>query len=145
MFRHPSCNAIAVVVILSLSWTTPLKIVAALSSSFHGATLRTYSPVISSATLTMRKQKASDRRTRRLQRGGEELIQEVMQQNLRVTQSPMDQTGQWRNKKKPVRISEKTGGRGRARKRATLYNSLSGYHNRFLQLLTKEYRAEVSY
>ena len=61
-------------------------------SSFHGARLqlsnddlRTRRPSSTSAAsgeITMRKQKASDRRTRRMQRGGEELTQEMIRENL---------------------------------------------------------------
>jgi len=99
------------------------------------------------ASWTMRKQKASDRRTRRLQRGSDEIVQERIIENLKntMTNSPMQSVGVW-NKKTgtvPSQIKEKTGGRGRSRKRATLYNSLSTYHNKFFTLLTDEYRAEV--
>jgi hypothetical protein len=97
-------------------------------------------------SLTMRKQKASDRRTRRMQMGGEQIVQELIRDNLRqtITSSPMDVTGEWKYKKPRVQpIKEKSGGRGRSRKRATLYNSLSSYHNKFLSLLTDEYRHEV--
>jgi hypothetical protein len=38
-----------------------------------------------------------------------------------------------------------SGGRGRSRKRSTLYNSLAFYHNKFLTLLTQEYQAEVRF
>ena len=127
-------------------------------SSFHGKSLPqrqaagTVCIVSNGATLTMRKQKASDRRTRRLQRGLTETEQEVSMET--VTTSPM-QTAQWSLKKTTIATSKttspaaiesqlKTGGRNRSRKRSTLYNSLSSYHSHFLQLLTAEYKAEVS-
>ena len=109
-------------------------------SSFHGELLQR--GVQNGAKLTMRKQKASDRRTRRLQRG---LLEEDDVMTETVTTSPM-QTAQWLQKKPTVEamLPLKTGGRNRSRKRSTLYNSLSSYHNHFLQLLTAEYKAEVS-
>lgn len=101
----------------------------------------------------MRKQKASDRRTRRMQRGSEEIVQDLIRDNLlreSVTSSPMASAGPWNQKRKgehqdpnSVVLKEKTGGRGRSRKRSVLYTSLSSYHNKFLQLLTAEYLAEV--
>jgi hypothetical protein len=108
------------------------------------------------AWLQMRKQKASDRRTRRRQRGI--LSQEEIGLPLTVTESPMKAVGLWRGKtiqpiSSPDRSSttssaasstKKTGGRGRSKKRSTLYKSLSHYHNHFLSLLTLEYQAEVS-
>ena len=98
----------------------------------------------------MRKQKASDRRTRRMQRGNaEDIAQSLIQENLVLTSSPMTKAGGWKQKKATTILGSSaskpaTGGRGRSRKRATLYNSLSAYHNKFLQLLTAEYKAEVS-
>ena len=35
------------------------------------------------------------------------------------------------------------GGRGRARKRLKLYNSLASYHSTFLELISEEYQMEV--
>ena len=100
------------------------------------------------ASLYMRKQKASDRRTRRLQRGSDEIVQDMILENLKntMTSSPMESVGVWNEKGGSISApsKEKTGGRGRSRKRATLYNSLSTYHNKFFTLLTEEYRAEVS-
>jgi hypothetical protein len=120
-------------------------------SRFHGTPLQTdvpspTTPTTGAASLSMRKQKASDRRTRRMQRGGEELAQDLIRENLRstITSSPMSVVGQWNYKGNGVQPRpEKTGGRGRSRKRGTLYNSLSSYHNNFLTLLTAEYQAEV--
>lgn len=100
--------------------------------------------------MTMRKQKASDRRTRRMQRGGEELALQEIQNNLikTITSSPMD-LAEWKYKKHgnsvtPAQPKNKAHGRGRSRKRQTLYNSLASYHTKFLRLLTMEYQAEVS-
>ena len=103
--------------------------------------------------MTMRKQKASDRRTRRMQRGGgEELaLQETIQDNIikTITSSPMD-LAEWKYKKirnsfpTPAAEQHKAHGRGRSRKRQTLYNSLASYHTKFLRLLTVEYQAEAS-
>jgi hypothetical protein len=132
-------------------------------SSFHGTRLHTdyssskkfqySSSKTTNAVITMRKQKASDRRTRRMQRGGEELVQDMIREKLTqseitITSSPMDKKGKWKQRKLGTiaasDIREKTKGRGRSRKRSILYNSLSCYHNKFLTLLTKEYLAEVS-
>lgn len=113
--------------------------------------------------MTMRKQKASDRRTRRMQRGGEDLALQEIQDNIikTITRSPMD-VAEWNLKKQgrtlvPTSTSTTTSeqqqqqqhkatphGRGRSRKRLTLYNSLASYHTKFLRLLTVEYQAEVS-
>ena len=106
-------------------------------------------------SLYMRKQKASDRRTRRAQRGEVAVaIQDVSSPSLSLsstlTQSPMERVGQWKLKEvsttstsPPPATRRRQGGRGRSRKRSTLYNSISFYHDKFLDLLTAEYRAEV--
>eukprot|EP00980_Cylindrotheca_fusiformis_P003312 scaffold743_cov117-Cylindrotheca_fusiformis.AAC.31 len=77
--------------------------------------------------------------------GKEEVVQELIRDNLKqtlLTNSPMA-GGDWSYKKRIVQpLREKTGGRGRSRKRATLYNSLSSYHNKFLKMLTTEYQHE---
>ena len=123
-------------------------------SQFHGTSLQSFSTkpqqqhhASGAASLTMRKQKASDKRTRRMQMGGDQIVQELIRDNLRqtLTSSPMQQTGEWNQKKQQgeIQYKEKTGGRGRSRKRATLYNSLSSYHNKFLKMLTDEYNHEV--
>lgn len=124
-------------------------------SQFHGKHLASHLPpklqqqhasTTGAASLTMRKQKASDRRTRRMQMGGDQIVQELIRDNLRqtVTSSPMQQTGEWKQKKRQVKYKENTGGRGRSRKRQTLYNGLSSYHNKFLKMLTDEYNHEAS-
>ena len=104
------------------------------------------------ALWTMRKQKASFKRTRMMQRG------EPLSDNLQsaqparidtMTNSPMaDQNwnGGHRKKVAPAhrpRQLEKGGGRGRSRKRSNLYGALSTYQQRFLHELTAEYKAEV--
>lgn len=51
----------------------------------------------------------------------------------------------WRHKKQTHSMQQPQqamGGRGRSRKRSALYNSLSLYNNKFLRLLTEEYRQE---
>mmetsp|Transcript_23448 Transcript_23448/g.65080 ORF Transcript_23448/g.65080 Transcript_23448/m.65080 type:complete len:1077 (-) Transcript_23448:2841-6071(-) len=131
-------------------------------SSFHGARLQPSefdrqrigsgtSEMSSSARgeITMRKQKASDRRTRRMQRGGEELAQDMIRENLSrrevtITSSPMSKKGEWKQRRQGDRVDVqmKSGGRGRSKKRSLLYNSLSLYHNSFLNFLTTEYKAE---
>eukprot|EP00537_Pseudo-nitzschia_pungens_P019728 CAMPEP_0172407006 /NCGR_PEP_ID=MMETSP1061-20121228/72862_1 /TAXON_ID=37318 /ORGANISM="Pseudo-nitzschia pungens, Strain cf. pungens" /LENGTH=153 /DNA_ID=CAMNT_0013142845 /DNA_START=39 /DNA_END=497 /DNA_ORIENTATION=+ len=118
-------------------------------SSFHGARLQPSEfdrqrigsgtrEMSSSARgeITMRKQKASDRRTRRMQRGGEELAQDMIRENLSrrevtITSSPMSKKGEWKQRRQGDRVDVqmKSGGRGRSRKRSLLYNSLSLYHN----------------
>ena len=102
-----------------------------------------------------------------MQRGNieDDLAQTLIRDSLlqTITSSPIDISGgEWgsngggrvggtrnpnsQRKRSILPIQEqqhKTGGRGRARKRATLYNSLSSYHNKFLGFLTEEYKAEV--
>lgn len=96
--------------------------------------------------LVMRKQKASDKKTRRRQLEGENMATSLDISSVgTMTTSPMEQTGVWK-RKMPVapQATTRTGGRGRSRKRSTLYQSISFYHNKFLKLLTEEYKAEVS-
>jgi hypothetical protein len=119
------------------------------SSSKNAATTQSYPKAASrraSSIITMRKQKASDRRTRRMQRGGAEMTQDLILDSLKqtITSSPMD-LAEWKYKRhgNSQFQATRTGGRQRSRKRQTLYNSLSSYHNKFLQLLTAEYKAEV--
>lgn len=97
------------------------------------------------ATITMRKQKASDRRTRRRQRG-EIALEERSPVVATVTANPMQGTV-WKAKKAGLATAEppaSSGGRGRSRKRTTLYQTLRTYHGSFLNPLTAEYQAEVS-
>jgi hypothetical protein len=107
-------------------------------------------------TIVMRKQKASDKRTSRLQKGLEgEYLSSFFAISTKgstpsprntgvVTSSPMA-TSMWDYKTiDPISINKESAGRGRARKRAQFYSSLAAYHSEFLNLLTEEYRAEVS-
>jgi AAA domain len=111
----------------------------------------------------MRKQKASDRRTRRRQQDGDEGVNGFSFSSTlsttatrTVTSSPMD-SATWTRKKilsnrnafpkltSPVdnlSSMSTTGGRGRSRKRSTFYLSLAYYHQYFLRYLTAEYQAE---
>lgn len=169
------------------------------SSVFHGRSLVTsssssspsYSGSSSSTTtgITMRKQKASDRRTRKRQRGEieDERMEAVGSLATTLTTSPMSAAGPWNHKQQSSTMQmqapsllqqqlqatgagaahsvygntgdysstpstgtaaparKRTPGRGRSRKRSTLYNSLAFYHNKFLILLTDEYQAEVRF
>jgi hypothetical protein len=107
-------------------------------------------------TIVMRKQKASDKRTSRLQKGIEgEYLSSFFAISTKgstpsphntgvVTSSPMA-TAMWDYKTiDPIRINKENAGRGRARKRTQFYSSLAAYHTEFLNLLTEEYKAEVS-
>lgn len=64
-----------------------------------------------------------------------------------LTSSPMSKS-QWKHKKVELRASGQNtngisgGGRGRARKRTKLYNSLASYHSTFLELISEEYQTE---
>jgi regulator of nonsense transcripts 1 len=110
------------------------------SQAFLGNRLVTGQPFPTTTnTLTMRKQKASDRRTRRMQKG-EDVAVDVSSRT--ITSSPMA-AASWQHKKlAPTQRQQSRAGRGRARKRSNLYNTLSSYHSHFLSLLTAEYRAE---
>jgi hypothetical protein len=97
--------------------------------------------------LVMRKQKASDKRTRQRQRGLLEDTPVLTVPSSSWTTSPMQAKGAWKTKAQvaaaPTATSTTVGGRGRSRKRSAVYTSLSFYHNKFLQLLQAEYEAEV--
>jgi hypothetical protein len=100
------------------------------------------------AKITMRKQKASDKRTRRMQRG-QVLDSSLDTLPVRPGMSPLTpmSTGAWTHKtvlKNQFQSSTKEGGRGRSRKRSVVYSNLASYHNHFLELLTAEFLAEVS-
>jgi len=114
-----------------------------------------------STNLTMRKQKASNKRTRRLQREGNTDQLNSLDSSFSATGSrnknvfpsqniigsPMA-GAVWDYKNiESTSVSPKrvTGGRGRSRKRSNVYDSLSSYHTDFLRLLTAEYQAEVSH
>lgn len=141
-------------------------------SSFHGT--RLINPPLSTsnsnrrtATLVMRKQKASDRRTARMQRGNVDNGSLFTPPSLAtatqiLTSTPMTNS-EWKHKTVDVKSSRVGindddddddvttvasagggGGRGRARKRLKLYNSLASYHSTFLELISEEYQMEVS-
>lgn len=96
------------------------------------------------AQLFMRKQKASDKRTRRKQRG--EITEEPVIAQQSLTTSPMTAEGAWKLKtatRSALLSKEIKGGRGRSRKRSMLYGSLSFYQNKYMNLLQAEYKAEV--
>jgi hypothetical protein len=143
--------------VAALSWSSDSVLAYVPPSSFHGRSLALEAPRSIavrqqvSSSLTMRKQKASDKRTTRLQRGeglpaiyDDAAVMQSLQKTL--TSSPMADAV-WEQKvlrnqfqgKQP----EKSGGRGRSRKRSSLYHCLSNYHEQFLTLLTAEYKAEV--
>jgi hypothetical protein len=107
------------------------------------------------SVICMRKQKASDRRTRRRQRGEVALADEPVAPRTR-TATPM-QSAVWKAKSsgvssltarapdKPQRTGGSIGGgRGRSRKRTTMYQILDHYHRSFLDPLTSEYQSEAS-
>jgi len=134
---------------------------AAAWSSFHGSRIihpmtQSRRPLTSGASsLVMRKQKASDKRTARLQRGqldNDSFTPPPLSISSSTTQilssTPMSKT-QWKHKKIELRSrgekvdnSMMSGGRGRARKRLKLYNSLASYHSTFSNLISEEYQVE---
>jgi hypothetical protein len=129
--------------VLSLVWIPNGSVALSCKSSFCGAPIQhaVYHP---SSSLEMRKQKASDRRTRRLQRG-DILTPDAFATTGSLTSSPMSGKN-WKLKQTNDGLQpQPTGGRGRSRKRSALYNSLSLYHNKFLKLLTEEYKQEVRF
>jgi hypothetical protein len=107
------------------------------------------------SVICMRKQKASDRRTSRRQRGEVALEEAPVAARTTRTASPM-QSAVWKAKagvsSLTARAPEKLqrmggsdgGGRGRSRKRTTFYQILEHYHRSFLDPLTSEYQAEAS-
>jgi hypothetical protein len=119
----------------------------------NGIVFYSNSKINNRMTIVMRKQKASDKRTSRLQKGLEfERLSSFAAISTSkgttpfpiVTSSPMA-TATWNYKTiDPTNTNKESAGRGRARKRAQLYLSLASYHAEFLNLLTEEYRAEVS-
>ena len=132
----------------------------ALSSSFHGsgiihpmAQIRRPSPT-GASSLVMRKQKASDKRTARLQRGQldkDSFTPPPLSISSSTTQilssTPMSKT-QWKHKKVELRSrgeiveNSMSGGRNRAKKRLKLYSSLASYHSTFSNLISEEYQVE---
>lgn len=144
------------------------------SSSFHGMQMinptkyshaSTYTKPrrpSSNNLLVMRKQKASDKRTARMQRGVIDNAYEttftppsLSSSSSSTTQilnsSPMTKS-KWKQKKVELRAAGEGSsgngnsnnmGRGRARKRLKLYNSLASYHFTFLEMIQEEYQMEV--
>ncbi len=157
--RVLSSSTMATVIALTLA--TSLAICTALSFSpqstqFCGKSLITSCPRQSSSrisgtsVITMRKQKASNKRTRRLQREGKDGTDDISSLSS-ITSSPLATpiiTNSWNYKalhSRSIQTSANTNekGRGRSRKRSLLYNSLSSYHSHFLKLITDEFLAEV--
>ncbi len=116
-------------------------------SAVRHVTLQTASA--SSAKITMRKQKASDKRTRRMQRGQHVLdpLTDALSSRSGITPVTPMSSGAWSHKEVVTNqfqsSANREGGRGRSRKRSIVYSSLSSYHNHFLELLTAEFLAEV--
>lgn len=101
--------------------------------------------------LTMRKQKASDKRTTRRQRN-QEAESLSFTSTMTSTISPVTpmELGAWNHKTIRNTFPTKSDttvikSRGRSRKREALYNSLASYNNHFLELLTAEFLTEVRY
>jgi hypothetical protein len=131
---------------------------AVVERSFHTNNNDAY---YSHGSITMRKQKASDRRTRRRQRGEIALddapvLAVTTTTTLTTTTTNPMQNAAWKHKSgvmQSVQVAPTTaarratpvtgGGRGRSRKRTTLYQTLQHYHSAFLHPLTAEYQAEV--
>jgi hypothetical protein len=147
-FVHMMCLVIAL---------AALQLASALSSSFHGISIHSitqqqqrHTPKrLATSQLVMRKQKASDRHTARMQRGQTTL--EPIEISTQILSSRTFTKNQWKHKKIELRANgvdtnknNVIGGRGRARKRLKLYNSLEGYHSKFLSWISEEYRMEVS-
>jgi len=139
------------------------------SSAFHGGKvhLEPLPPTTLTTTrsvITMRKQKASDKRTTRRQRG-EDLLEDagfvsasqvaLPPPSATLMTSPMlgnlwklKHGSEMQNVIHPAAVAAAAqpvagGGRQRSRKRSTLYNSLAFYHNSFVNQLTFEFKAEV--
>ena len=110
--------------------------------------------------ITMRKQKASDRRTRRMQQGdisqstssfvASSSSNQSPSDSKSLVRSPYETVGEWKHKRVSFnadtvgRDKKKKSGRGRSQKRSYTYLALSSYHSLFYRLLEDEFRAEVS-
>lgn len=172
LLHWSSFCTMALVLPRCLSWSfPPPRGVCGLSSSFLGGVVQCNSDRSQTDPLSgkyplksflyMRKQKASDKRTRRRQQQQQHSLVDSGgdQGNLRmsvntITASPMH-GNDWNRKATVIgsdtlsslsneQTSPNRGGRQRSRKRSAVYNSLAAYHNTFLDLLTYEYKAEVS-
>lgn len=97
--------------------------------------------------LTMRKQKASDKRTTRRQRN--QVLESSSSSSTITVNIPVTplESGSWKQKtlSNVTNLGRENAikGRGRSRKRETLYSNLSSYNNHFLELLTAEFLTEV--
>lgn len=125
---------------LSVRPLSPSKFVGA---SLFSKSVRVYDTRNDDCMLTMRKQKASNKRTRRLQKGNKD---EVTTMSYASSIATPTGTASWNHKivKNNFPSTNSEGGRGRSRKRSQLYNSLASYHSQFLKLITEEFLAEVS-
>jgi len=97
----------------------------------------------------MRKQKASKKRTRRLQRGHNIDLSPSLDLSTATRTSPLTPiaTSSWDHKslnldEYSLNSNGSSRGRGRSRKRSQLYNALSSYHTHYLKLITAEFLAE---
>jgi hypothetical protein len=153
----PSLSMLTVILRLLLLPPSCYALSSIRSSVFHGKVvepLQCWKPtaVSTKSVITMRKQKASDRRGRRRQLGQDvETFSSVAP--VTITASPMERTT-WKSKTfaektttdpliSSVSPEQASRGRQRSRKRSTLYNSMSFYHNSFVDQLTFEYKVEV--
>lgn len=145
------CHLFLWITATTTTTTTPCE--AWSTSSFVGQRVRHGTITQNDTTVTrtvrsfisMRKQKASDKRTSRRQREGPQLLEKP----ITITASPM-QGSAWAQKvissiedrANSDLSNAPTGGRQRSRKRSNLYNRMARYHNTFLSALTLEYKAE---
>lgn len=172
--RPNPADVIAAFVALALALAPALAMFAPTSqawSSFHGSPVSRAIPVTGGGGsvrrrtsyrgqgMSMRKQKASDRRARRMQQGGLYEDTDLAPSPIPIpglTASPMESAA-WKHRRvgdsgkkrnafpaPSAAASTASGGRGRSRKKAAMYSALSRYHNNFVGMLTTEYRAEVS-
>jgi hypothetical protein len=147
-------------IILSLHYAN------ALSSFFHGISIQSTHQKkthhrLNPNEITMRKQKASDKHTARMQRGltiETDYAQSTAAAATQILSSTTFTKNTWKEKRVELRAigintkgikhtdlaAKVKGGRNRSRKRMKLYNSLAGYHSTFLELISDEYRVEVS-
>jgi hypothetical protein len=155
-------STLALVLLFCLGPHSSLALSSIRSSIFHGnavavADAPSSPPKSGRCFIDMRKQKASNKRTRRRQLGQDAAGLAVLSTPATFTASPMASRS-WSLKQSEsfgsspmIAAAESststvlpTGGRQRSRKRSTLYNALHFYHNTFLNELTAEYQAEVS-
>lgn len=120
--------------------------VTALSQTFTGNRVpRFHQQPQNGSLLTMRKQKASNKRTRRMQRNIEiESTTSTVALRTATSEFSPIASGVWQQKSvtSQNQVAPVSKGRGRSRKRTAVYNNLASYHNHFLELLTEEFMAE---